>query len=121
MFAESDLKEQLKQTIKNKLISIWARLGIGIEGAIDDFANMLYEKGIIGRGTRNLKDYNKMMDEFIGTMDTFETVDKYEKHCEDLLSVLMELGGSSRGWSEYLRKLWKDAMKDNLNIEFLVH
>ena len=124
MYAESltDLKkEQLKQTIKDELVHVWAKLGNSIEGAIDGFANKLYEKEIIGQGTRNSKDYNRMMDDFIDTMDTFETIDEYEKHCEDLLSVLMELGGNSKRWSKRLRRSWKDAMNDKFNIEFLVH
>ena len=70
-----DIKK-LRQTIKDEVNRISATLHDNVRASMDDFADLLFEKGIISRGTRRSKDYNDIMDEFVNVLTFLETV-----HC----------------------------------------
>ena len=85
---------------------------------MDDFANMLFEKGIISRGARKSKDFNTMMDAFISIMDMFKSFKEYKEHCLTLLAILDDIGGGARLTSRRLKESWETVVRDTVMIDF---
>ena len=112
---------QLRRTLKGELTKIWSTLSDNLEGEIDRFAKRLYEKEIIGKGARDKKEYNTMMDAFISSMAVFDTIEKIEDHCSILLDILADIEGAAKITGANLRKSWKIAVKNEYGIEFLIN
>ena len=109
---------QLRHAIAEELRKIWHTLSVNVEDDMDDFANMLFEKDIITRGARKSKDFNTMMDVFVSTMDTFESVEEYKEHCSAFLTILDDIGGGARRTSRRLKESWKTVVRDAVMIDF---
>ena len=86
---------------------------------MDDFADLLFEKGIISRGTRRSKDYNDIMDEFVNVLTFLETVQECKDHCSTLIDVLTDVGGAPRRTGVALSKKLNSSVKDKVGIDFL--
>ena len=112
---------QLRRTLKGELTKIWSTLSDNLEDEIDRFAKRLYEKEIIGKGARDKKEYNTMMDAFISSMAVFDTIEKIEDHCSTLLDILADIGGAAKITGANLRKSWKIAVKNEYGIKFLLN
>ena len=113
-----DVRE-LRYTIKDKLVEMWATLSDSVEDEMDYFSQKLFEKGVIARQVRRSKDYNKIMDAFLSAMPLFGTVKEFQDHCLKLLDVLMEIGGNATKSGNALKKSWNTAVKDKFGIDFL--
>ena len=109
---------QLRHAIAEELRKIWHTLSVNVEDDMDDFANMLFEKDIITKGARKSKDFNAIMDVFVSTMDTFESVKEYKEHCSALLTILDDIGGGARRTSRRLKESWKTVVRDTVMIDF---
>ena len=113
--------EKLTQTIAKELRKMWHTLRLNVEDDMTDLADKLFEEDIITKGVRNTRDFDKMMDAFVSTMDSFETNEEYEKHCSTLLKILDDIGAGARRTSRSLKESWKTAVKDTVKIDFLLN
>ena len=102
--------------MKIELKKIWSILSDNLEDDLDEFAQKLYEKNIITKGTRKKKDYEVMMDKFVGFMDLLKTEEEYKDHCCILLAILDGIGGAATRIGANLRESWKIAVKDKHGI-----
>ena len=112
---------KLRLTLKGELTKIWAILSDNLEDEIDEFAKKLYEKEIIGKRARKMKDYETMMDTFVSSMAVFDTVEKFEGHCSTLLDILADIRGAAKITGATLRQSWKIAVKNECGIKFLIN
>lgn len=86
---------------------------------MSNFANLLYQNGIITEGGKDSKDFDTMLSEFICGMDYLQSVTEYEEHCTKLLDTLTALSGNARRASNVLRQAWITAVKQSVGIDFL--
>ena len=111
--------KKLRQTIKDEVEGISATLHDNVRASMDDFAELLFEKGIISRGTRRSKDYNDIMDEFLNVLTLLETEQECKEHCSTLIDVLTDIGGAPRRTGVALSKKLNSSVKDKVGIDFL--
>ena len=111
--------KKLRQAIKDEVDGISATLHDNVRASMDDFADLLFEKGIISRGTRRSKDYNDIMDEFVNALTFFETVQECKDHCYKLIDVLTDIGGVARIAGVALSRKLNSSVKDKVGIDFL--
>ena len=111
--------KRLRQAIKDEVERISATLHENVRASMDDFADMLFEKGVISQGIRRSKDYNAIMDEFVNALTFLETVQDCKDHCCKLIDVLTEVGGVARMAGVALSKKWNSSVKVKVGIDFL--
>ena len=110
--------QAVAQAIAKELHKIWHTLRLNVEDDMDDFADKLFEKNIISRGVRKSNDFNKMMNAFVSTMDTFKTIEKCKEHCSTLLTILDDIEGGARRTSRSLKESWETAVRCIIKIDF---
>ena len=111
--------KKLRQTIKDEVTGISATLHDNVRASMDDFADLLFEKGVISRGVKRSKDYGAIMDEFVNALTFCETVQECKDHCSTLIDVLTDIGGVARKAGVALSKKWNSSVKDKVRIDFL--
>ena len=117
-FIVPDIKK-LRQAIKDMVDGISATLHDNVRASMDDFADLLFEKGIISKGVKRSKDYDAIMDEFVNALTFCETVQECKDHCSTLIDVLTDIGGVARKAGVALSKKWNSSVKDKVGIDFL--
>ena len=111
--------KKLRQTIKDEVTGISATLHDNVRASMDDFAELLFEKGIISRGTRRSKDFNYIMDEFINVLTVLlETEQECKEHCSTLIHALTDIGGAPRRTGVALSRKLNSSVKDKVGIDF---
>ena len=108
--------KELARLIREVHTTFYSSIGETVENSIEDFANSLFTKKIIGKAVRNSKKYSEITDEFWAGLTWKNNQEEIESHCNNFLDSLAGISENGKRAAEQLKKAWKDEAKTKLGV-----
>ena len=103
--------QELARCIREVHTTFYSSISETVENYIEQFAENLFTKKIIGRAVRNSKKYSKITDEFWAGLTWKNNEEEIESHCNNFLDSLAGIGENGKRAAERLKKAWQEEAK----------